>query len=338
MASFTFGSFGDILALTSLTIACARSLSDSTGSASDLQDFIDELQSLKDILDKVSPHLSTPTSNASPSSSKSAATYSPKELEQCHSAMEVFHNNVKKYEKRLSGKGLSSWFYKMLWAIWKKDQITDFRVKLARHRQAITMLQLALQSEQLSRIAALTEMPDSVKRTIANSVEFSDVMGTSIFFPMDWCSSWQTLDALLKARFGSAPFGRFVQNGEYYLTCNNGKTIIQPQEWRRVVQSGMVVEMSIVLKQGKKVSGNKICPICSYSNSDASPQKGWIDCLGIDCNARFQMSDMDLFENPNEIENPKLRNFEIREVMHLRNVYIVETNSRRKTISPENRF
>ncbi|TDL15036.1 hypothetical protein BD410DRAFT_902802 [Rickenella mellea] len=326
MASFTFGSFGDVLALTSLTIACARSLSDSTGSASDLQDFIDELQSLKDVLDKVAPHLTTPKSNASPLSSASTATYSPKELEQCHKAMEVFHHNVKKYEKRLNGNGLRSWFYKMLWAIWKKDQITDFRVKLARHRQAITMLQLALQSEQLSRIAAVAEMPNSMKSTIANSIEFSDAVGTSIFFPMDWCSSWQTLDALLKARFGGSPFGRFVQRGQYHLSCDNGKTIIRPQDWRRVVEAGMVVEMSIILKKSTSPDRSKTCPICRYLNSDVSPQKGgWIDCLGIDCNARFQISQMDKDDSDSDITFPKLQNFEESEVKHLRRVEIMET-------------
>ncbi|TDL15034.1 hypothetical protein BD410DRAFT_845537 [Rickenella mellea] len=276
MAALTFGSFGDILALTTITITCVRSLSNSVGSASDFQDFIDELQSLKDDLDRVAAYLSVTMDNASPSSSATGANFSPRAIEQCHSAMEVFHINVKKYEKRLNGKGLRSWFYKMLWAIWKKDQVSDFRMKLLRHRQAITMLHLELQSAQLSRIVAVTEMPPSVKNTLANSIEFVDAVGTRVLFHIDYCSSWKKLDALLKAHFADAPFGRFVQNGEYNISYRSGKKIIRPQEWCRVVQAGMVVEMSIILKHGN-LNRENICPICGYSNSDASPREGWIE-------------------------------------------------------------
>ncbi|TDL13897.1 hypothetical protein BD410DRAFT_316947 [Rickenella mellea] len=84
MAAFTFGSFGDILALTNLTITCARSLSDSTGSASDFQDFIDALQSLRDDLDRVSAYLATASGHAGLSSVVSTANYSPRTIEQCH--------------------------------------------------------------------------------------------------------------------------------------------------------------------------------------------------------------------------------------------------------------
>ncbi|TDL17424.1 hypothetical protein BD410DRAFT_843688 [Rickenella mellea] len=213
--SFTFGSFGDIFALTSLTIACVRSLNDSVGSAADFQDFIDELESLKDDLDTIAAHLDI--GNNASSSSSSAVTNPPRAIEQCHMAIRVFHDNVKKYETKVNGKGPKSWFYKMFWAIWKKDQIIDFRLKLARHRHAITMLQFALQREHMSRIAAVTDMPNSVQNAIANSIELSDAVGTCIFLPMDWCSSWQMLDALLKARFEGAPFGRFVQKGD--TTC-----------------------------------------------------------------------------------------------------------------------
>ncbi|TDL14119.1 hypothetical protein BD410DRAFT_846332 [Rickenella mellea] len=276
MATFSFGSFGDIMALASLTITCARSLSDSTGSASDFRDFIDELQSLKDDLDNVAAHLPTAMDTANPSPSSSFPDYSRRAIEQCHMAMEVFHNNVKKYGNRLNGNGPKSWFYKILWAIWKKDQITDFRLKFARHRHAISMLQFALQNAQLSRIAAVVDVPPSVKNTPANSIEFVDAVGTSMFLHINWCSTWKMLDALVKARFCDAPFGEFVQDGEYNISRNGGKTIIRPQEWARVVQAGMVVEMSVVLKQGR-FDRKKICPICGYLNSDGSPRAGWID-------------------------------------------------------------
>ncbi|TDL21172.1 hypothetical protein BD410DRAFT_899010 [Rickenella mellea] len=329
--ALTFGSFGDVLALTGLTITIARSLSDSIGSASDFQDFIDELQSLKDVLNRVAPHLSTPMGSKTSPSSASAATYPPREIEQCRIALDVFHNSVKKYEEKLRGKGPKSWLYKMLWVLWKKDQITDFRLKLARHRQAITMLQVALLSEQLSRNAAVTDIPPSMKNTLANSIEFVDAVGTRVLFHADYCSTWKMLDGLLKTRFGDAPFGRFVQEGDYHITRHDGKQVIHPQEWHRVVHAGMVVEMSIILKQRQPYS-TKICPICGYLNSVASPKEGWIDCLGPECNARFQVSKMDGKDAVSYIQaverNSSEEKWRIHEVMHLRYVHLMFVNSR----------
>ncbi|TDL17423.1 hypothetical protein BD410DRAFT_794390 [Rickenella mellea] len=289
--SFTFGSFGDILALTNLTITCVRSLNDSVGSASDFQDFIDELESLKDDLDTIAAHSDAAMIKEGRSTPTSASTYSSRAIEQCHMAIKVFHDNVKKYETKLNAKGPKSWYYKMFWAIWKKDQITDFRLKLARHRHAITMLQFALQREQVSRISAAVDLPPSVKYTIANSIKFVDAVGSSVLFPIDWCSSWKKLDAMLKAQFSDAPFGQFVREGEYTISSQCGKVIIHPQAWCRKVRPGMEVVMSIILRKIEEIDSSKICPICRYRNSDTSPQsEGWIYCLGTDCNARFQMS------------------------------------------------
>ncbi|TDL17344.1 hypothetical protein BD410DRAFT_552065 [Rickenella mellea] len=177
----------------------------------------------------------------------------------------------------------------MFWAIWKKTQITDFRLKLSRHRQAIMTLQLALQSEQLSRIAAVADIPPSVRNTIVNSIKFVDVVGTRVLFHIEYCSKWSMFDAFLKARFKDAPFGRLVQEGEYKVSRDAGKTIIRPEEWCRVVQAGMVVEMSIVFEHGEIDRAEK-CPICGYLNSNGSCSEGWIDCLGLDCMARLQIS------------------------------------------------
>ncbi|TDL13215.1 hypothetical protein BD410DRAFT_847193 [Rickenella mellea] len=301
--AFTFGSFGDILALTSLVITCARSLSDSTGSASDFQDFIDELQLLKEDLDAAKALLDAAMNNAGTSPSVSAvATYSPRAIEQCHSAMKAFHKCVEKYGERLNGKGPRSWFYKISWAMWKKDQITDFRGKLGGHRQSIMTLLLKLQSEQLRRIESATDMPPSVKNTIANSIQLVDAIGTRTLIHIEYCSTWKILDGLLKARFGDAPFGRFVQEGEYNMSTHDGKQIILPREWRKVVQAGMVVEMGVILRKPITHSRRKICPICGYVNSEASPRKGWIDCLGLDCNARFQTSTLDENETNRDIQ------------------------------------
>ncbi|TDL13803.1 hypothetical protein BD410DRAFT_361139 [Rickenella mellea] len=64
--------------------------------------------------------------------------------------METFHKNVKSYETGLNQGGPKSWWHKIVWAMWKKDQIMSFRAKLATHRQDIIALQLMLHTEILT--------------------------------------------------------------------------------------------------------------------------------------------------------------------------------------------
>ncbi|TDL18115.1 hypothetical protein BD410DRAFT_806801 [Rickenella mellea] len=253
MAAFTFGSFGDILTLTSVVITCARSLNDSTGSVSDYQDFINELSSLKEILElvvsqnqdssTVSSAVNTVGTNGTIAGSSPIVMAAIRShIEQCRSVMETFHQNVKSYERGLNQRGAKSWCHKMVWSMWKKDQIMTFRAKLATHRQQIMTLLLVSQSYTLSRIE--NDMPRSVKFSLANSIELVDALGTRAFFHIDYCSNWKVFDIMIKGRFKNAPGGHIVESGDYNL-CDSGKNtiigkkIIHPEEWSRVVKPGM---------------------------------------------------------------------------------------------------
>ncbi|TDL14014.1 hypothetical protein BD410DRAFT_840648 [Rickenella mellea] len=241
MAAFTFGSFGDILTLTSVVIASVRSLNDSTGSVSDYQDFIQELGSLTEILElAVFQNQDLSTASAAATSEGTISTISPpvisaairSHIEQCRSLMETFRQNVKSYERGLNQGGPKGWWNKIVWAMWKKDQVMSFRAKLATHRQQIIALAVLSNTDKLSRIEAV--IPRSVKFTLANSIELVDALGTRNFFHINYCSTWKMLDHMLKGRFDNAPGGRLVQRGAYELSCDNGRQIILPQEWVRV--------------------------------------------------------------------------------------------------------
>ncbi|TDL16612.1 hypothetical protein BD410DRAFT_844273 [Rickenella mellea] len=295
MTAFTFGSFGDIVTLTSVVITCARSLNDSTGSLADYQDFIDELSSLKEILELViAQDQDSSTSKIADITLGTSSTTNPplvlaairSHVEQCRSVMETFHKNVKSYETGLNRRGPKSWWYKMVWAMWKKDQMTSFRAKLATHRQDIVALLLVSHTDKLSRIE--TDIPRSVKFTLANSIELVDALGTHAFFHIECCSNWEVFDHIIKGRFKNQPGARFVQRGAYDLSCNSGKQIINPQ-----VKPGMVFEMSIILQQRESFDKRNMCPVCGYFNSNVEVTHGFIACLGPGCNARFQVSEMD---------------------------------------------
>lgn len=65
----------------------------------------------------------------------------------------------------------------------------------------------------------------------------------------------------------------FVKRGDYKLIlADDDSQTINPEDFARTVEPGMVLEMSIILRQ--RTAYQQICPRCKHTNR--SMNKGWI--------------------------------------------------------------
>ena len=139
--ALTFGSFGDILALTGLVIKAVHSLSDCAGAASQCKDLIAELDETSSILELVHSRF---TSQHRPR--KDVLNAIGFQVSGCRSAIETFKGNVKGYER---SEGLQGAWRKITW-IFKSDDVAALRAKLMAHRGAIAIfLSLSISCVQL---------------------------------------------------------------------------------------------------------------------------------------------------------------------------------------------
>lgn len=87
----------------------------------------------------------------------------------------------------------------------------------------------------------------------------------------------QRFAATLKALFIDRAGQRYVERGDYALSCDEGKHIISAKEWDTMVKIGTVLHMSIILRRIKPMNDSKGCPRCHHENMGVVPSEGWID-------------------------------------------------------------
>ncbi|KIM85575.1 hypothetical protein PILCRDRAFT_338021 [Piloderma croceum F 1598] len=130
-----------------------------------------------------------------------------------------------------------------------------------------------------------------------NTVTVVSHLGDVIPVPSIFCSTWEDFHHIInghcKGRFGN----RFVARGDYMLIQADNSQVIIPSECASQVESGMVLEMSIVLRDDVLFvldhDKNK-CPRCGHINSGATTRSGWIECRG--CPGQFQVAKIDEIE------------------------------------------
>lgn len=137
MASFSFGSFGDIITICQLVKAAVDALDESRGSAADYQALKTLLLNLAYVLFKIQALVET--------KKISDPDMLTRTLEDCFATLKSFMDKIKKYDGNLGSDGSGNWFKdsyrKIRWPSMKED-VTAFRDTLAVY---LDMLQLLLQ-------------------------------------------------------------------------------------------------------------------------------------------------------------------------------------------------
>ena len=125
-------SLGDIVTVANIAHSIYQALRDSTGSSFEYQCLIDELNSFKDALGCVDRILKATPLNESDRQAVQA------EITRCHKLLRKFLERIQKYEVVIGGgKWYTSIWRKITWAIFKPNEVANFRQKLLQHKSNI---------------------------------------------------------------------------------------------------------------------------------------------------------------------------------------------------------
>ncbi|PVI02300.1 hypothetical protein DM02DRAFT_523112 [Periconia macrospinosa] len=76
-------------------------------------------------------------------------------------------------------------------------------------------------------------------------LNFQDAVGRKFVFPWRLCSTWKSMEGLIKSAFlEEYVYSPHVQEGLYDLVNQNGE-LIMPQRWETMVQPGWTITMSM---------------------------------------------------------------------------------------------
>jgi hypothetical protein len=141
VVAFTAGSLGDILATAGLCVAIARALYDSQDSSNEYKKVMSELGafhaaliSLRDVVDKHKPTLSSQT----------LVTNVFREVDRCHSTMHKFLDGVEGFRMPLHSTGIRGAWRKVWWAACEGAELASLRTDLSTHRGNLAILMNAL--------------------------------------------------------------------------------------------------------------------------------------------------------------------------------------------------
>lgn len=140
--TITFGSIGDIIAVSLLISNALKTIKNSRGARSDYQKTIDELGRLSQILFRVKAVFHDYGDMISPQDPivRSALVT----LEECYTRMNSFSKEIAQYEKSLKKGSTARWFNvgitRLKWQILESDHVPQFRRDLEAHCNFISML------------------------------------------------------------------------------------------------------------------------------------------------------------------------------------------------------
>ncbi|KAK8071609.1 hypothetical protein PG996_004957 [Apiospora saccharicola] len=145
-ASFSFGSFGDIITTAQLVWRLARALSDSRGSAPEFQELVKELNLFYGALSQLTKFWQ---SKAQTAELQRLAAEIQHVADDCRRMIESFlEKGLKRYGKsflkpRDSPKTIGDWLKRARWASLEKDDVTKMRDQLRRNKDILDLIQHA---------------------------------------------------------------------------------------------------------------------------------------------------------------------------------------------------
>ena len=87
----------------------------------------------------------------------------------------------------------------------------------------------------------------------------------------------QKFGAFLRALFLDRPGQQRVERGDYDLTRDEDKQVICAEDWNTLITPGMVLRMSMILRDAKSAHSKAECPTCHKPNSIKGARSGWVE-------------------------------------------------------------
>jgi len=101
--------------------------------------------------------------------------------------------------------------------------------------------------------------------------------GSSCFVPCrsTYIYASQDFDYIVQGHCRDRFGGDFIARGDYEVMCAVDNQIVGPSKLASTVESGMKLEMGIVMRAFQHTKGK--CPRCRHVNSHATVNRVWID-------------------------------------------------------------
>ncbi|KAJ7741050.1 hypothetical protein B0H16DRAFT_1565802 [Mycena metata] len=246
---------------------------------------------------------------------------------------------------------------KILWAISEEKELLAFRAQIIERRSALGVLVGLVNSGALEAVRARVEDVGSQVRVASESLSqqlatyqtqivgviahvphgiseqlFTVVSPNGVPIPISlaYCTSYQTLDQLLKTYLqGRSEAGiLYVKRGDYNIVSPDGE-VVPPPQFTGILKSNLRLEMCIV----KSLHfGDGICPQCKYSRPATRSANGWSACQNPECGARFQIL-LGSALLPPQVKPPRDPGFELGDGPELfRRIRIMATKSMKEDL------
>ncbi|KAJ7089767.1 hypothetical protein B0H15DRAFT_271130 [Mycena belliarum] len=291
-------SFGDILALANLAWTIAKILRESTGSSTEYQDLVAELESLGTALQSLDQIVSGPAPIKLQYSVENAVKFS---LSKCQILMAGFLKKVEGYQHCLkkggSGNAVRDSWRKIGWGLFKKDEIKMLKMQLMDQKTTINMLLALSHCTALERVETaarhqqitLTAMQCSMQqlpRALGHTWEggnahqvvwFIDAVGNKLPIPIELCITRATFDALLRVYFKDRAGSRYIEQEHYELAEERGGEVVGIRHWEGHIKPGITITTRMIYVQWESDAApeGEVCPSCRRTIISAQDAAGF---------------------------------------------------------------
>ncbi|KZV63112.1 hypothetical protein PENSPDRAFT_657601 [Peniophora sp. CONT] len=131
-------------------------------------------------------------------------------------------------------------------------------------------------------------VPRALGYSRSRTIIIIDVLGDHAIVPLDRYSKWEDIHRLLLERFADKNGAEYVRSRAYTIMDTGGESaIIKPEAWAQTVKEGMILEMSIVVRQPSR---SLRCPWCAVAAQ--MPDEEFLHCKG--CKRHYRSSQDDI--------------------------------------------
>ncbi|KAJ7493329.1 hypothetical protein B0H11DRAFT_2005928 [Mycena galericulata] len=257
-------SFGDILALASLSWTIAKVLRESTGSSGEYQALIAELDSLGTALQSLDQFVANPGPTKLQPSVENGVKFA---LTKCQTLMSEFLKKAEGYKKSLkkggSGNSIRDSWRKIGWGLFKKDEI-----------QQLKQQSLNLNSTALVRVEQASQNQQITSRRRGNNhkvIWFIDAVGNKLPIPFELCITRATFQGLLRVYFKNRAGSSYIEQEHYELAEEADGEVCGIKDWDDHVRPGITITTRMIYVQWESHPG-EVCPSCqrAVTAQDAS--------------------------------------------------------------------
>ncbi|TEB30968.1 hypothetical protein FA13DRAFT_472139 [Coprinellus micaceus] len=184
--------------------------------------------------------------------------------------------------------------------------------------QQIQLLVQLLQSNLAQR-----SLSQSVGYTRENGVRIVDALGGELILPPSIMRHYSDIHELMLKHFHGKLGEEHVVKNRYCIVTERDGTLVQPENWDRVLSSNEGLTMCMTVEKVLVTSVKDTCPQCGKTRLGTYRDGGWLICRR--CEKRFKSSTNSTYKTG----KPPIHDKEISSFRHIHKVFVIEADPSR---------